>query len=93
MVWVRAVQNHLMEMEARRAAAPTWDTVRYMIAQIQYGGRITDDFDALLMRTYAARFFHQVPHHSTQSPALHLCAQGVADSFGQASPLQHLHEG
>ena len=55
-------QNHLMEMEARRAAAPTWDTVRYMIAQIQYGGRITDDFDALLMRTYAARFFHQVRH-------------------------------
>ena len=54
------MQNHLMEMEARRAAGPTWDTVRYMIAQIQYGGRITDDFDALLMRTYAARFFHQV---------------------------------
>lgn len=53
------LQNHLMEMEARRAPAPTWDTVRYMIAQIQYGGRITDDFDALLMRTYAAKFFHQ----------------------------------
>ena len=46
-------------MEARRAPGPTWDTVRYMIAQIQYGGRITDDFDNLLMRTYAAKFFHQ----------------------------------
>ena len=53
------MQNHLLEVEARRAAGPTWDTVRYMIAQIQYGGRITDDFDNLLMRTYAAKFFHQ----------------------------------
>ena len=52
-------QNHLLEVEARRAPGPTWDTVRYMIAQIQYGGRITDDFDNLLMRTYAAKFFHQ----------------------------------
>ena len=53
------MQNHLLEVEARRAPGPTWDTVRYMIAQIQYGGRITDDFDNLLMRTYAAKFFHQ----------------------------------
>ncbi|KAK9794950.1 hypothetical protein WJX73_010224 [Symbiochloris irregularis] len=53
------LQNHLLDMEARRASGPTWDTVRYMIAQIQYGGRITDDFDALLMRTFAAKYFHQ----------------------------------
>ena len=53
------MQNHLLEVESRRAAGPTWDTVRYMIAQIQYGGRITDDFDNLLMRTYAAKYFHQ----------------------------------
>ncbi len=33
--------------------------VRYMIAAIQYGGRITDDLDQLLMDTYAAKFFHQ----------------------------------
>ena len=26
----------------------------------EYGGRITDDFDALLMRTFAAKYFHQV---------------------------------
>ena len=30
-----------------------------MIAAIQYGGRITDDLDQLLMDTYAAKFFHQ----------------------------------
>ena len=28
-----------------------------MVSQIQYGGRITDDFDKLLMDTYAERYF------------------------------------
>ena len=36
-------------MDAKRAAQPDWPTVRYMIAGIQYAGRITDDFDRLLM--------------------------------------------
>ena len=53
------MQNHLIEMETKKAAQPTWETVRYMVAQIQYGGRITDDFDQLLMNTYADKFFQQ----------------------------------
>ena len=52
------LQNHLMEMDAKKANQPTWDTVRYMISAIQYGGRITDDFDQLLMDTYAEKYFH-----------------------------------
>ena len=53
------LQNHLLEMDSKKAAAPTWETVRYMISVIQYGGRITDDFDQLLMDTYVERYFHQ----------------------------------
>jgi dynein heavy chain len=30
-----------------------------MISCIQYGGRITDDFDQLLMDTFAEKYFHQ----------------------------------
>ena len=41
-----------------RAPQPTWETVRYMVSVIQYGGRITDDFDQLLMDTFAEKFFH-----------------------------------
>lgn len=53
------MQNHLLEMDAKKAPAPTWETVRYMISCIQYGGRITDDFDQLLMDTFAEKYFHQ----------------------------------
>ncbi|KAK9865923.1 hypothetical protein WJX84_001850 [Apatococcus fuscideae] len=55
---VQFLQNHLLEMDAKKAAQPTWETVRYMISAIQYGGRITDDFDQLLMDTYAEKYFH-----------------------------------
>jgi dynein heavy chain len=47
-----------MEMDAKKASQPTWETVRYMISCIQYGGRITDDFDQLLMDTFAEKYFH-----------------------------------
>lgn len=35
----------------------SWTTVQYMVAEVQYGGRITDDLDRELFLTYAARWF------------------------------------
>ena len=36
-----ALQNHMLEVDAKRAPAPGWETIRYMVSVVQYGGRIT----------------------------------------------------
>jgi len=53
------LQNHLLDMDAKKAKDVTWSTVRYMISEIQYGGRITDDWDRRQMNTFAEKFFAQ----------------------------------
>merc|ERR1719183_1608037 len=35
----------------------SWHTIQYMVAEVQYGGRITDDLDRELFITYAAKWF------------------------------------
>merc|ERR1719327_1455051 len=35
----------------------SWVTVQYMVAEAQYGGRITDDLDRELFSTYAMKWF------------------------------------
>ena len=53
------LQNHILDMEMKKAKEVTWTTVRYMVAEIQYGGKITDDYDRRCMVTFAEKFFCQ----------------------------------
>ncbi|KPI94919.1 Dynein heavy chain 8, axonemal [Papilio xuthus] len=44
------VQNHLDALEVGQNIS--WTTVRYMVSAVQYGGRVTDDYDNRLLGTF-----------------------------------------
>ncbi|GAA47151.1 dynein heavy chain 5 axonemal [Clonorchis sinensis] len=103
---VQFVQHHIDQIEFSRHTTKNstldWKCLRYMIAEIQYGGRITNQYDLRLVKTLTQTFFHErmftadyqlAPNY--QVPQLSTIAQ--YESFIQTLPSRdsseafHLH--
>ncbi|XP_073486924.1 dynein axonemal heavy chain 5-like [Aquarana catesbeiana] len=52
---IQFVQNHLDDVGTKRPV--NWNCLRYMLGEVQYGGRVTDDLDKTLLNTFARVWF------------------------------------
>merc|ERR1719238_1472733 len=49
------MRNHMTEVELKKGHV-SWIAVSYMVCEVQYGGKITDDMDRRMFNTYGDTF-------------------------------------
>ena len=55
-VSLRLVESYLTKAEVENDPSIPWDTLRYLVGEVMYGGRVTDDFDRKVVATYMEEY-------------------------------------
>eukprot|EP00767_Chilomastix_cuspidata_P003100 gnl/Chilomastix_cuspidata/322.p1 GENE.gnl/Chilomastix_cuspidata/322~~gnl/Chilomastix_cuspidata/322.p1 ORF type:complete len:2547 (-),score=680.75 gnl/Chilomastix_cuspidata/322:1353-8993(-) len=57
---IQFLQTYLygLDPHSRKGPGISYSTIRYMISEVHYGGRVTDDYDRRLLKTYAEEWLH-----------------------------------
>ena len=55
-VSIRLLDNYLAKAHANNDTQIPWDTLRYLVGEVMYGGRVTDDCDRRVVGTYMQEY-------------------------------------
>ena len=56
--WLIEVSENLLSLYLDLYEETPWEALRYLVAGINYGGHVTDDWDRRLLLTYMADYFN-----------------------------------
>ena len=55
-VSIKLVDNYLEKAFTNGDVTIPWDTLRYLVGEVMYGGRVTDDCDRKVVETYMQEY-------------------------------------
>lgn len=58
------LRKYLYDLDPKKSV--DWKTIRYIITEVHYGGRVTDDYDRRLLKTYGNRWLCSAAHTPNQ---------------------------
>nr|XP_034179953.1 dynein heavy chain 2, axonemal [Osmia lignaria] len=80
------VSENLLQVYLDEYPITPWESLKYLIAGVCYGGHVTDDWDRRLLMTYVQQYFNEdalnIPHYRLSSlPTYYIPRDGSLESY------------